>query len=117
MDDEWQEAYLKSLADFICEMLDTADNVPAFLAANNKSFAPTNLLSGSGIGGLSGTHESNNGERGGHGLGYRGGNNGDRGGHGRGSRGGNNGGRGGRGRGYRGGNNVGRGSSGRGGSD
>ena len=102
MDDEWQEAYLKSLADFICEMLDTADNVPAFLAANNKSFAPTNLLSGSGIDGLGGTHESNNGEKCGNGLGANGGNNGDRVGHGRG---------------YRGGNNVGRGSSGRGGSD
>jgi hypothetical protein len=41
---------LNSLADFLCELLDTADDVPAFLAANNKSFVPIDLLSGHKIG-------------------------------------------------------------------
>ena len=42
--DEWQEEHLMSLADFICKMLDTADNVPDFLREESQ-FKPEDLLS------------------------------------------------------------------------
>ena len=44
MDDKWQEDYLSRLGDFVIKMLDTADNVPEFLA-KNPNFAPADLLS------------------------------------------------------------------------
>ena len=44
MDDKWQEDYLGRLGDFVIQMLDTADNIPEFLA-KNRNFAPTDLLS------------------------------------------------------------------------
>ena len=44
MDDKWQEDYLSRLGDFVIKMLDTADNIPEFLA-KNRNFAPTDLLS------------------------------------------------------------------------
>ena len=43
MDDKWQEDYLGRLGDFVIKMLDTADNVPEFLA-ENPNFAPKDLL-------------------------------------------------------------------------
>jgi hypothetical protein len=44
LDAAWHEQHLAELADYVIKLLDTADNVPDYLAANKSQFTPQNLL-------------------------------------------------------------------------
>ena len=41
---EWHEKHLTDLADYVIDLLETADSVPDYLASHPSIFTPRNLL-------------------------------------------------------------------------